>query len=56
MPNLKMMFPENAPKQFKCSQCGVMFTFSGDEGNCPACSYHCTLSACQVVDASDEGY
>lgn len=48
--------PENASRQFKCSQCGLMFSVNGDEGHCPSCHYHCTVTSCWTVDVSDQGY
>ncbi|NLC76062.1 MAG: hypothetical protein GX750_00335 [Clostridia bacterium] len=48
--------PENAARQYKCSNCGMMFTVNGEQGDCPSCSHRCTPKDCQVVDASDQGY
>jgi len=48
--------PQNAALQFKCSNCGLMFTAQGQERVCPGCGYYCNQESCRTLEASDEGY
>jgi rubrerythrin len=47
---------DNAPRSFKCSKCGTIFTARGEVGICPICGYHCQTGNCTGLEASDEGY
>ncbi|MCR4419252.1 MAG: hypothetical protein QHH27_05865 [Clostridia bacterium] len=47
---------ENAPRSFKCSRCGTIFTARGAESACPICHHLCRPGECEVLEASDEDY
>jgi rubrerythrin len=47
---------DNAPRSFKCRQCGTIFTARGETGACPICGFSCKATNCVVLEASDEGY
>ncbi len=54
MPDLKQ--PQNAVFQFKCANCGIMFSADQQGKICPGCGYYCNKNSCQTLEASDEGY
>ncbi|HHX51540.1 MAG TPA: hypothetical protein GX711_08885 [Clostridia bacterium] len=47
---------DNASRNFKCSNCGNMFSLAVGENKCPVCGYDCTREVCRELDASDEDY
>ncbi|MBC7335440.1 MAG: hypothetical protein H5U01_04095 [Clostridia bacterium] len=47
---------DNAPRSFKCRQCGTIFTARGETGTCPICGCECRAGECAMLEASDEGY
>ncbi|MGB9885666.1 MAG: hypothetical protein ACPLPT_03545 [Moorellales bacterium] len=47
---------ENAPRSYKCSRCGTVFTARGEGPYCPICRHRCRPGECAVLEASDEDY